>query len=104
MASVSQLIVYSNSVVLVMAICQASQWIHINGVPFIRISIFFDSQAGIRSLTNVVENSRTIVRIYHRCLDFLSGHFSVTLICVLGLSYMTKPENILAQWGVLIHR
>ena len=41
-----------------MAIYHAIQWIHGNGAPSIRISIFSKSQATIRALSNVVNNSR----------------------------------------------
>ena len=67
----------------VMTIYRATQWILINGVPFTRILIFSDSQAAIKSLSNVANNSR-IVRECRRCLNFLSGRFSVTLSWVPG--------------------
>ena len=54
-----------------------------NGVPFIRISIFSDSQAAIKSLSNVANNFR-IVREYRRCFYLLSGRLSVPLIWVHG--------------------
>ena len=61
----------------------AARWILANGVPFIHISIFSDTQAAIKSLSNVANNSR-IVRKCRRCLDHLSERFSVLLIWVSG--------------------
>ena len=66
----------------VIAIYRAAQWIRANGVPFTRISIFSNSQAAIRSLSNVANNS-TIVREYRRCFNPFAGRFRVTLIRVL---------------------
>ena len=69
----------------VLAIYRAAQWILDNGAPFIRDSVFFGSQAAIRSLSGFVDNSR-IVRECRRCLDRLSGRFSVSLVWVFGHS------------------
>ena len=60
-------------------------WILINGAAFTRISIFSDSQAVIRSLSSIVNNSR-IGGECRCCVDLLSGRFSVSLIRLSGHS------------------
>ena len=62
-----------------MIIYRTVQWMLVNGIPFNRITIYFDSQAAIRFLSNVVNNSR-VVRECRRCLHLLSERFGVTLV------------------------
>ena len=59
----------------VIVIYRAAQWILAYGVPFIHNSIFFNSQAAIKSLSNVKNTSR-IVRKCLRCLNDSVSHLS----------------------------
>ena len=53
----------------VLAIYRAAQWILVNDAPFTCVSIFSDSQPGIKPLSGFVNNSR-FAREFRRCLDF----------------------------------
>ena len=78
-----------------MATYRAAKWILANGVPFTRITIFLDSQAAIKPLSNVANNSR-IVRECCRGTNLLPRKFTVTLIWVPG--HCDIPGNCRAHF------
>ena len=78
----------------VMTIYWAFQWILAYGVPFTHIFIFSNSQAAIKFLSKVANNSGII----RECRDFFnlqSMRFSVTFILVHG--YCNIPRNFRAD-------
>ena len=68
-----------------------------------RVSVFPDNEAAIRSLAGFVTNYR-IVRNCRRCVDLLSGHFSVSLIWVPVYSNIMGKSKAdeLARTGALL--
>ena len=98
-----QAVVKIQSVLCEMAIYRAAQWLLINGASFILVSVFSDSQAAIRSLSGLVNNSR-ILGECRRCLDLLSGPFSVSLVWIFGHSSVlwNCTADELARAGALV--
>ena len=70
----------------VMAVYRAAQWTLVTCV-----SVFSDSHAAIRSLSDFVNNCR-IAWECHRCLDLLSGLFNASLV------WVSEHSNVLGNY------